>query len=104
MHPCVYALYKHSGVWTTHKEGMVATADAGSGLVNTHLRLRYHGKAVYALMGLVLLLPSLTLFTPSTLPTASSLSSHTLSSHLCFVLGWQACPFLLQCTGQTAPP
>jgi len=41
-----------SGDWTTHKEGMVATADAASGFVNTHLRLRYHAKAVYALMGL----------------------------------------------------
>jgi len=34
----------------------VATADAASGFVNTHLRLRYHAKAVYALMGLVLFL------------------------------------------------
>jgi len=41
-----------SGDWTTHKEGMVATADPVTGFTNTHLRLRYHGKAVYALMGL----------------------------------------------------
>jgi len=31
----------------------VASADPVSGFVNTHLRLRYHAKAVYALMGLV---------------------------------------------------
>jgi len=42
-----------SGDWITHKEGMVATADPVSGFANTHLRLRYHGKAVYVLMGLV---------------------------------------------------
>jgi len=51
-----------SGDWITHKEGMVATYNHRSGLVNTHLRLRYHAKGVYALMGLVLSLnPNYTL-------------------------------------------
>ena len=41
-----------SGDWTTHQEGMVAAANPDIGFVNSHLRLRYHAKEVFALMGL----------------------------------------------------
>jgi hypothetical protein len=50
----LWQAHVRSGDWITHKEGLVAVANPRSGLVNTHLRLRYHAKAVYALMGLVL--------------------------------------------------
>jgi len=44
-----------SGSWITHKEGMVTAADPETGFLDTHLRLRYHGKAAYALMGVAAL-------------------------------------------------
>jgi hypothetical protein len=41
-----------SGDWASHKDGVAVHADKTSGMVDTHLRLRYHAKELFALMGL----------------------------------------------------